>query len=585
MKLRHRVTLLAVLMATVPVAVVILLTGREIGHRFQERDDALVASRMRSALADLDLRDRNLAVVLDALADAMRADNRLRLALSGIGPGERSYLTDYAPRQASLMRLDLLWILDREGELVSAAPLSGARGLAMARLPGLLAHAGGKALVEARSADGSCLCLTRTRPLTLGAHALDLVGGTKLDRALLEGWRQRSGLDAAVVWPGGAVAATDRFEQLCRRLKDQERIVYHLQRSGAVVHRQALTAVTADTLATAWLIIASDRTDARRFIASLRTMLWVLMILAAAGAAGLAVWMTRRLTRPLSELAARTATVDLDRLDVDFGSDRRDEVGDLARLLGDMTRRLRQSVVNLRAAEQRATLGEVARQVNHDIRNGIAPLRHVLRHLRQTADEDPEALPRIFAERWPHLEEGLGYLQELADRYARLTPSASLRPCHLDRAAQDVVRDLQPDSAAGAVVLDNRVPGTLPPVMADPVALRRIFTNLVRNALESLPPEGGRVTIDGTVGEDPDLEEPRLLISVSDNGCGIAPEDRARIFEDFFTTRESGTGLGLSNVRRLVGDLGGRITVQSEPGRGSTFIISLPLADGEGSVS
>lgn len=583
MKLRHKVMALTVLMASLPLAVVILLSGREIGSRFQERDDELVAARMRSALTDLESRNLSLAVLLDALAEAVRGDNRFRLALTGHAPEDHAYLDDYALRQSSLMRLDVLWILDEAGNLLSSAPLTGARGTQAPLLPTLLANtAEGRALMEIRGANGPFLSLVRARPLDLGDRTLQLVAGARLDRSQLTAWRQRDGLDAALVWPGGALAATAAFEELCRDLGAPDRIVYALQRQGAIVHRESMPFIAGGDLQSAWLIMTADQSDLHGFLAAVRARLWLLMVLAALVSALLAIGLTSRLTRPLAELADRTSSVDLDRLDVDFGSDRGDEVGELGRLLGEMTLRLRQGVDNLRAAEQRATLGEVARQVNHDIRNGIAPLRHVLRHLRETAVEEPDQLAGILQERWPHLEEGLSYLQQLADRYAQLTPVAELEPCHLDRIVQDVMLDLQAVTRENPVELVNHVPGNLPMLVADPVALRRIFTNLLRNALDSLREEGGRITVDATVDEDPGLGEPRLLISVSDNGCGIPPADLERIFEDFYTTRTGGTGLGLSNVRRLVGDLGGRIRVQSEPGAGSTFILSVPTTAAEG---
>jgi len=86
--------------------------------------------------------------------------------------------------------------------------------------------------------------------------------------------------------------------------------------------------------------------------------------------------------------------------------------------------------------------------------------------------------------------------------------------------------------------------------------------------------------MDATVDEDPRLEEVRILVSVSDDGMGIEPEHLDDIFTDFFTTREGGTGLGLSNVRRLAADCGANIRVTSEPGHGTTFTLSFPLPEG-----
>jgi len=134
-------------------------------------------------------------------------------------------------------------------------------------------------------------------------------------------------------------------------------------------------------------------------------------------------------------------------------------------------------------------------------------------------------------------------------------------------------------SIAPGVKLANTVPANLPAILADPVSLRRIFDNLIRNALDSLPDGQGTVSVDATVDEDPNLEELRILVSVSDTGEGIPPENLDAIFTDFFTTRKEGTGLGLSNVRRLAADCGANIRVTSEPGHGTTFTLSFPIPD------
>jgi len=278
-------------------------------------------------------------------------------------------------------------------------------------------------------------------------------------------------------------------------------------------------------------------------------------------------------SRPLRQLTARTADLDLDRLDVDFSSDRRDEVGRLSRVLADLTTRLRRGVGDLRAAEHRATLGEVARQVNHDIRNGITPLRNVLRHLGEVAAQKPADLAVVFGERRANLDSGLAYLEELATHYARLSPGREVQPCRLDELGPAVVA--QTAVPAGATIRWEDTAG-LPAVLADPVSLRRILENLVRNAVEALPEVDGRIVV--RAATDPD-DTGFVRLEVADNGDGIAAEDTERIFHDFYTTRPEGTGLGLSNVRRLVGDLGGRIRVESKVGRGTTFTVILPVIE------
>jgi nitrogen fixation/metabolism regulation signal transduction histidine kinase len=123
----------------------------------------------------------------------------------------------------------------------------------------------------------------------------------------------------------------------------------------------------------------------------------------------LAVWVASRISRPLASLAEKTAVLDLDRLDVDFDAGT-DEVGTLSRLLGDLATRLRTSTARVREAERRATVGDLARQINHDIKNGLIPLRNVMRHLAQVERDDPSALPTVFGERQQTIASSIAYL-------------------------------------------------------------------------------------------------------------------------------------------------------------------------------
>jgi signal transduction histidine kinase len=111
-------------------------------------------------------------------------------------------------------------------------------------------------------------------------------------------------------------------------------------------------------------------------------------------------------------------------------------------------------------------------------------------------------------------------------------------------------------------------------VEGDPLALRRIVENLVGNAIDSLESRPGSVTISTKLV--PGQGGPRVRIAVEDTGIGMNEKQRAKVFEDFYTTKDTGTGLGLSIVRRLVMDLDGSIRVESESGKGSRFTVDLP---------
>lgn len=212
--------------------------------------------------------------------------------------------------------------------------------------------------------------------------------------------------------------------------------------------------------------------------------------------------------------------------------------------------------------EARIAIGDIARQVTHDIKNGLAPLRNVFRHLTQVARDKPEELPQVFTERQGTVESSINYLETLAANYAKLSPVS-------ERKATDVNTVVRETIGASSVVKARLAEG-LPPVSADALVLRRVIENLVSNAVDSLDGKNGTVTVTTERGKG------IVRIAVSDTGKGMSKADLDRAFDDFYTTKAGGTGLGLSIVRRLVLDSNGSLQVDTEPGKGSTFIVEIP---------
>lgn len=298
----------------------------------------------------------------------------------------------------------------------------------------------------------------------------------------------------------------------------------------------------------------------------------VAVTLTLAAALSLAAWLSSRISRPLRELARKTSEIDLDHLDQGFESERTDEIGALSRLLGGMTERLRISSARLREAERRAAVGDLARQVNHDIKNGLAPIRNVLRHFSQVARQSPEQLAGVFEERKGTLDSSVEYLETLARNYARLSPAFERGPCDVNAVVDQVLRNTAADGTELRANLSERLPGAI----SETLMLRRILENLIGNAVDSL---GGRPGGTVTVATEPVMDNAkpsRVRITVADTGPGMSRSQLDQAFDDFYTTKPGGTGLGLSIVRRLILDLNGTLRIETEPGEGTRAIVELP---------
>jgi signal transduction histidine kinase len=343
---------------------------------------------------------------------------------------------------------------------------------------------------------------------------------------------------------------------------------------GAVVGSLTLPFLDASTGSadSARLLVTQSRVTLASLQRGLNTWVLVALGITALLAILLSAWLARVVSRPLTELANKTASIDLDRLDQDFATERSDEIGALSRLLGEMTLRLRRAVTGLREAERRVAMGDLARQVNHDIKNGMAPIRNILRHLDEVAREEPAALPGVFQERKATLESSVAYLDTLARNYARLAPAASPGPCDVNALVAEVVQ-----APRSGPPIHARLADALPPVGVDRLMLRRVLENLVGNAAEAAAGrEGATVTV-STERDSRDGRGSVVRVHVSDTGFGMTRAELDRAFDDFYTTKTGGTGLGLSIVRRLVLDLGGSLRIDTEPGAGTRATVEIPL--------
>jgi len=542
----------------VPLVVFGVRVRADMADRLTAEYQRRVASLAAVIRADLSRDSAGIAARLDALKEAIAMDNKFRrAALEGV---ERAYLLDYAGSAMRFTGLSMLLIQDDQGRIISSGHFRNEYDRLEPDLPRLLAVApGGMALVEARTAEAALLALARVDSLRLGGRRFTLVGGVAVDSSFLARLAPDSELTVAPALPSDTLVRVDTAAQVVSALA-----VPFVALGDSARLREARIVVTHSL---APLAALRRRVDAAFVAAALLTAAIALL---------LASWLSSLISRPLGELARRTAEIDMERLDVTFESERADEIGMLTRLLGAMTERLRVGAAQLREAERRIAVGDLARQVNHDIKNGLIPIRNVVRHLLDAARAGPDQLAAAWRDRQATVESSVSYLEQLATNYARLYPQPGRKPCDVNDAVRETIRRVG-DASRGE--LRTELADELPAVHTDPVVLRRILENLVGNAFDSLESRSGSVTVLTARAAGADDGRPVVRITVADTGKGMSGEELNRAFDDFYTTKPGGTGLGLSIVRRLVLDANGALRVETEPGGGSKFIVELP---GEG---
>jgi signal transduction histidine kinase len=546
MTFRARLTLALLALAIVPLLVLGYGVRLEMGTRLDDEAARRVnaaGSAVGTRLHETLLAERKR---LESLAADLARDDRFRLALADERSAERRWLLDWASTTMGPAGFVVLQLQDSAGRILSSGHF---RNDFDRIAPAIVEPATlSLAVLDARTAESPVRALVSSAPFTARGARFSLTGGARFDSSRV-----------AALSPDGSVASVlRRLDTTVTGGDFAVDTLAYVDDAGGTGAGYVEVALLIDTRATAALKAGVTR--------------WLLFTLGATllVAVAIAAVLGRVISAPIVELSGRTARLDLDRLDQRFATGRDDELGALERTLDALAQRLRTSVARLREAERAAATGDLARQVNHDIKNGLAPIRNVIRHLAQVAEREPVTLPTVFLERRGTLESSVEYLDALARNYARLSPS-------LTRATTDprpIV--LEVARAVSGATVELRVPEQLPPVRADAVVLQRILDNLVSNAVDALEGKPGTVTIGaGAVGEG---AEQRVRFTVADTGRGMTREELKRAFDDFHTTKPAGTGLGLSVVRRLLTDVGGSVKADTAPGEGTTFTVEIPAA-------
>jgi signal transduction histidine kinase len=561
MSFRTRLFLGILIAVLLPLGALAYGVRREMERRLTAEYEGRVGSMAEVIAADLARESGTVGSRLSALSVELGRNNRFRLAALQGDASSRRFLLDYAGDAMRVSGLSMLQIQDSAGRILSSGHFRNEFDQLQPELPRLLSSSrDSMTLVRTRTPETSMVALARVDSFRVGGRPFTVVGGIEAESRLLDRLARGRDLEVSLTYPP----------------------VEHQTAVGARVVREIplpyldLLNGSGSALDTARFLVTQSLGTLEALQRSVDRWFILAVGLTVAASLVLAGWLSSRISRPLRELARKTSQIDLDRLDQSFDSERQDEIGALSRLLGGMTDRLRNSSARLREAERRAAVGDLARQVNHDIKNGLAPIRNVLRHFSQVARQDPALLPAVFEERRGTLDSSVEYLETLARNYARLSPTIERTPCDVNAVVEEVLRNTVADGTALNTSLSQRLPRAL----SDTLLLRRILENLVGNAVDSLEGRpGGAVTVT-TEPAGGDGEPPVVRISVADTGSGMTRKELDHAFDDFYTTKTDGTGLGLSIVRRLILDLNGTLRVETEPGAGTRFVVELPADPG-----
>ncbi len=279
-------------------------------------------------------------------------------------------------------------------------------------------------------------------------------------------------------------------------------------------------------------------------------------------------WTTERITRPVDRLAAGARAVAAGDWSAQVDVLSNDEIGELAQAFNRMTKQLIEHRDRAIQAERVAAWRELARRLAHELKNPLFPLQITVENL-QRAKERPE-FDEVFRESTVTLLAELGNLKTIIGRFSDFSkmPAPKFESGDVNEIVRGVMA-LHSASLRGIEAQIELAEGKLH-AQVDPDQLRRALGNLVLNAMDAMPSSG-------TLRVATERMDGFVRISVADSGQGLTEEECARLFTPYYTTKQHGTGLGLAIVQSVVSDHHGRISVESEPGKGAKFVIDLPV--------
>jgi signal transduction histidine kinase len=296
----------------------------------------------------------------------------------------------------------------------------------------------------------------------------------------------------------------------------------------------------------------------------------IILVWLAAMSAGLAMTylLARRIVEPVKQLDRAAAEVARQNYAIQVEVSSQDEIGRLARTFNNMCASIRQAREDLIQQERLSTIGRLSAGMVHDLRNPLAAIYGGAEMLVDT-DLPPSHVKRLASNIYRASRRIQELLQDLLNVSRGRTGSTDM--CRLREVAAAACDSL----AAAAEGQHVQIALDIPPDIELPLErsrMERVFVNLIGNSLEAMP-DGGEVRITAQ------LENGAAVVHVADNGPGIAPEIRARLFQPFVTAgKRNGMGLGLALTRQTVAEHGGEMWVESEPGQGARFSFRLPNA-------
>ncbi|HVA95568.1 MAG TPA: HAMP domain-containing sensor histidine kinase [Candidatus Dormibacteraeota bacterium] len=589
-----RTKLLAVFMVTIVAAVSLVAWGMSVYTRrtFEQlesqRTDALVAQFRR----EYEQRGEEVLRRVQGIADA-EATLRMAMDLNRPEADASQYYND-ARGIAQAQQLDFLDIVGDDGTLISSSEWPARFGTKNDWVGAEQNwNAKGAFLRRVELPNSVELGLLAVRTVQVGDKRIFLIGGLRLDRsflarlvlpentrALLYSNLEQGFVPSALADVNGPAAQAELFSPL---ITEVQKMRHALQRTIALGTARApnsedfyaIPLLGRDGNLLGVFLAGSSRREMAQMLVFLRS----LALLAGGGVILLGLilgwWISARVTRPVKRLTAGAREVAAGRWDARVQVGSRDEIGRLGKAFNEMTGQITEQRERLVRTERVAAWRELSRSLAHELKNPLFPLQLTVEGLQRAREQTSERFDEIFFESMAGLRAELENLKAIVTRFSdfgKMLPP-DFRSVDVNECVRGIVKRLEPQlSAVGRPPISTELylDENIAHPQADPGQLRQAIENLVLNSMDAMP-AGGTLTVRTS------QHDGLVRLEVGDTGAGLTPEECARLFTSGSASRQHGTALSLAIVQSVVGEHGGKVSVESAPGAGTTFRIELPI--------
>jgi signal transduction histidine kinase len=604
MTFRRKLLSVFALTVFLSVAAVTLLVSAVTRRAFDRSEDERTAALVTQFRREFNRQGEDVARRVQAIA-ASEAASRMATALNRAQADSGPYF-ESAKTTADNNRLDFLEFVQNDGTIVSSAQWPAKFGyleVAVDTFPASTDQ--GPFLKQEELQDGVALGLFAVRATKVADRPIYIIGGRRLDTTFLAGLDMPVGMRALLYQNRGAqfssefmvdpsapenIRPAEKLKPLIDAVRQskvettasvqwsenqaEDEVFHAIPLLGAGPSASPGPAPGKDRPLLAILLIGNSR---RTYVELMRHIRSAALLVGGGGillAILLSSWAAARVTRPVEQLACAAHEVAAGNWNtrVDVNGD--DELGQLADSFNRMTTEMLGQQERLVQAERVAAWRELARRLAHELKNPLFPLQLTVENLVRARQQNPEQFDEVFRESSRTLLAEIANLKAIIGRFSEFSkmPQPQLQQIQVNEVIRGALQLVQAQLEAPGhpkISCDLQLDPHLETVAADPELLHRAISNLVLNAMDAML-QGGTLTL-RTRSEDS-----KILIEIADSGSGLTPEECERIFTPYYTSKQHGTGLGLAIVQSVVSDHGGRVRVQSELGRGTTFVIELP---------